>query len=56
VLTTLRNPSRYGKKGDFALWVRDASAEVNGAWEYYNFGVFGAVILEYPYIGEITWE
>jgi uncharacterized phage protein gp47/JayE len=46
VLTALRNPSRYGKKGDFALWARDASAEVSGAWEYYNFGVFGAVLVQ----------
>jgi uncharacterized phage protein gp47/JayE len=44
-LAALRNPSRYGKKGDFALWARDASAEVSAAWEYYNFGVFSAALV-----------
>jgi uncharacterized phage protein gp47/JayE len=46
VLAALRNPSRYGKKGDFALWAQDANPEVSGAWEYYNFGVFGAVLVQ----------
>ncbi|MDR0719004.1 MAG: baseplate J/gp47 family protein [Treponema sp.] len=46
VLATLRNPSRYGKQGDFALWARDASAEVSAAWEFKNFGVFGAVLVQ----------
>jgi uncharacterized phage protein gp47/JayE len=46
VLAALRNPSRYGKKGDFALWARDASAEVSAAWEFTNFGVFGAVLIQ----------
>jgi uncharacterized phage protein gp47/JayE len=46
VLAALRNPLRYGKKGDFALWARDANPEVSGAWEYYNFGVFGAVLVQ----------
>jgi uncharacterized phage protein gp47/JayE len=45
VLVTLRNPSRYGKTGDFALWAMDASAEVSAAWEFKNFGVFGAVLV-----------
>jgi uncharacterized phage protein gp47/JayE len=46
VLATLRTPSRYGKKDDFALWARDASAEVSAAWEFKNFGVFGAVLIQ----------
>jgi uncharacterized phage protein gp47/JayE len=46
VLAALRNPSRYGKKNDFALWARDASAEVSAAWEFRNFGVFGAVLVQ----------
>ena len=38
----LRNPSRCGKQGGFALWAKDAGAEVSGAWEFKNFGVSGA--------------
>ncbi|MDR1250179.1 MAG: baseplate J/gp47 family protein [Treponema sp.] len=45
-LATLRAPSRYGRKGDFALWAKDASAEVSAAWEFWNFGVFGAVLIQ----------
>jgi len=46
VLAALRNPSRYGKTGDFALWAMDASAEVSAAWEFKNFGFFGAVLVQ----------
>jgi len=46
VLAALRNPSRYGKPGDFALWAKDASAGVGTAWEFKNFGVFGAVLVQ----------
>jgi uncharacterized phage protein gp47/JayE len=46
VLAALRNPSRYGKKDDFALWARDASAEVSAAWDFKSFGVFGAVLVQ----------
>ena len=46
VLAALRNPSRYGKKNDFALWAKDASAEVSAAWEFTHFGVFGAVLIQ----------
>lgn len=46
VLAALRNPSRYGRKNDFALWAADASAEVSAAWEFKNFGVFGAVLIQ----------
>ncbi|MDR0583609.1 MAG: baseplate J/gp47 family protein [Treponema sp.] len=46
VLAMLRNPSRYGRRGDFALWARDASAEVSAAWEFKNFGVFGTVLVQ----------
>ena len=46
VLLWLRNPVRYGKKGHFAAWARDASPEVSLAWEYKNFGVFGAILIQ----------
>jgi uncharacterized phage protein gp47/JayE len=46
VLTQLRNPARYGKEGDFAAWALDSSPEVSAAWEYKNFGVFGAVLVQ----------
>ena len=46
VLAALRNPVRYGKPGDFALWAKDASPEVSAAWEFRNFGVFGAVLVQ----------
>jgi len=46
VLLWLRNPVRYGKKGHFAAWARDASPEVSMAWEYKNFGVFGALLIQ----------
>jgi len=46
VLLWLRNPVRYGKKGHFAAWARDASPEVSLAWEYKNFGVFGALLIQ----------
>jgi len=45
VLAFLRVPSRYGRTGDFALWAMDASPEVSAAWEFKNFGVFGAVLV-----------
>jgi uncharacterized phage protein gp47/JayE len=46
VLMQLRNPSRYGKKDDFVSWAMDASPEVSAAWEFKNFGVFGAVLIQ----------
>jgi hypothetical protein len=46
VLMQLRNPARYGKSGDFALWAMDASPEISAAWEYKNFGVFGALLIQ----------
>jgi uncharacterized phage protein gp47/JayE len=46
LLTALRNPSRYGRTGDFALWAKDATPEVSAAWEFKNFGVFGAVLIQ----------
>lgn len=46
VLLWLRSPVRYGKKGHFAAWARDASPEVSNAWEYKNFGVFGALLIQ----------
>jgi uncharacterized phage protein gp47/JayE len=46
VLLWLRNPVRYGKTGHFAAWARDASPEVSMAWEYKNFGVFGALLIQ----------
>jgi hypothetical protein len=46
VLQTLRNETRYGKPGDFADWAVDASPEVSKAWEFKNFGVFGALLIQ----------
>ena len=46
VLLWLRNPVRYGKAGHFAAWARDSSPEVSNAWEYKNFGVFGALLIQ----------
>jgi uncharacterized phage protein gp47/JayE len=46
VLLWLRNPVRYGKTGHFAAWARDANPEVSNAWEYKNFGVFGALMIQ----------
>jgi uncharacterized phage protein gp47/JayE len=46
VLMQLRNPARYGKKDDFASWAVDSSPEVSAAWEYKNFGVFGALLIQ----------
>ncbi|GMO64733.1 MAG: hypothetical protein Ta2A_12510 [Treponemataceae bacterium] len=45
VLIALQNPSRYGKRGDFATWAIDATPEVSDAWEFKNFGVFGALLI-----------
>jgi hypothetical protein len=46
VLQALRNATRYGKPGDFADWALDASPEVSKAWEFKNFGVFGALLIQ----------
>jgi len=46
VLVYLRNPTRYGKSGDYAAWAIDASPEVSNAWEFKNFGVFGALLIQ----------
>jgi len=46
VIAYLRNSSRYGKDGDFAAWAIDSSAEVSDAWEFPNFGVFGALLIQ----------
>jgi hypothetical protein len=46
VLQNLRNAIRYGKPGDFADWAVDASPEVSKAWEFKNFGVFGALLIQ----------
>jgi uncharacterized protein YmfQ (DUF2313 family) len=46
VLASLRNPSRYGKSGDFAAWALDSTPEVSNAWEYKNYGVFGALLIQ----------
>jgi uncharacterized phage protein gp47/JayE len=46
VLLTLQNPSRYGKTGDWTAWAMDSSPEVSAAWEFKNFGVFGAVLIQ----------
>jgi uncharacterized phage protein gp47/JayE len=46
VLQNIRNPARYGKPGDFADWAVDSSPEVSRAWEYWNFGIFGALLIQ----------
>jgi uncharacterized phage protein gp47/JayE len=46
VLQALRNATRYGKPGDFADWAVDASPEVSKAWEFKNFGIFGALLIQ----------
>ena len=42
----LRNTARYGKIGDFAAWAVDSSADVSKAFEFKNFGVFGALLIQ----------
>ncbi|MDR1836603.1 MAG: baseplate J/gp47 family protein [Treponema sp.] len=46
VLITLRNPSLYGHLGDYSVWAQDATPEVTSAWEFKNFGVFGALLIQ----------
>lgn len=46
VLVYLRNTTRYGKEGDFAAWAVDSTAEVSKAFEFKNFGVFGALLVQ----------
>jgi uncharacterized phage protein gp47/JayE len=46
VLAALRNPARYGKGGDFAAWALDSSPKVSAAWEFKNFSVFGALLVQ----------
>ena len=46
VLIHLRNPVRYGQKGDYAAWALDSTPEVSNAWEFKNFGVFGALLIQ----------
>jgi len=46
VLAHLRNPTRYGKPGDFAAWAVDSTPEVSAAWEFRNFGVLGTVLVQ----------
>ena len=46
VLNALRNITRYGKPGDFAAWAIDSSPAVSKAWEFKNFSVFGALLIQ----------
>ena len=46
VLLALRNTTRYGKIGDFAAWAVDSSADVSRAFEFKNFGHFGALLIQ----------
>jgi len=46
VLIHLRNPIRYGQRGDYAAWALDSTPEVTSAWEFKNFGVFGALLIQ----------
>lgn len=45
VLNYTRVSNRYGRVGDFAAWAIDASSEVTKAFEFKNFGVFGALLI-----------
>jgi len=46
VLIALRNSSAYGRKGDYSAWALNATPEVTNAWEFKNFGVFGALLIQ----------
>lgn len=46
VLEHLKNPIRNGKRGDYAILAVDSSPQVTRAWEFPNFGVFGAVLIQ----------
>ncbi len=46
VLLWLQTGQRYGKPGDGAAWAIDASAEVDKAWEYKNYSVFGVLLIQ----------
>ena len=46
VLIAFRNTARYGKIDDFAAWAVDSSADVSKAFEFKNFGVFGALLIQ----------
>jgi uncharacterized phage protein gp47/JayE len=46
VIAALRNSVRYGKPGDYAAWAIDSSLEVSNAWEFKNFGIFGALLIQ----------
>ncbi|MCL2245076.1 MAG: baseplate J/gp47 family protein [Treponema sp.] len=46
VLVHLLNPIRYGQRGDYASWALDSTPEVSSAWEFKNFGVFGALLIQ----------
>ncbi len=46
VLTFVRTGARYGKKGDFAAWAVDSTAEVKRAFEIRNYSIFGALLIQ----------
>jgi uncharacterized phage protein gp47/JayE len=46
VLAYAKTGARYGKKGDFAAWAQDATAEVTKAFEIKNFGPWGALLIQ----------
>ena len=46
VLVSIRNKTRYGKPGDFAAWANDSSPEVTKAWEFKNFSILGALLIQ----------
>jgi uncharacterized phage protein gp47/JayE len=46
VLNAMQNTTRYGKPGDFAAWAVDSSPAVSKAWEFSNFDVFGALLIQ----------
>lgn len=46
VIAYQKTGSRYGKKGDFAAWAVDSTAEVTKAFEIKNFGPMGALLIQ----------
>ncbi|QQO10314.1 baseplate J/gp47 family protein [Breznakiella homolactica] len=43
---TLKETGLYGKPGDFAIWAKRANSQVYKAWEFKNFSVFGALLIQ----------
>jgi len=46
VIAYQKTGARYGKRGDFAAWAVDSSAEVSKAFEIKNYGPFGVLLIQ----------